>query len=465
MPLAEMGAGEVFGEMSLLTGRARSASVTARSEVNLWSLSEADFNDLATAYPNLALALSRLLSERLRDTDERFLSQPSATAAAPLAAPPAAKPAPKPAPKPQPAIKPSAKAQPAAVVPKRRRRLATEVSDTFDGAVTWFGSLSRGAKVRLVLFTLLIAWLVCIAAPALVISTLAADDVTNLEGAIAFVQTATPVPSDTPLPTDTPVPPEPVLSIASEPTVEAGVEPVAQVAPEATVGDPALPPLEAAAEAPAEVAPAPSEVPTSEQPPVEQVTATPWIIVITNTPAPPTDTPIPTDTPVPPTATPQPVRVSSAAEPVPPTATPAGKPQLPRDLDDRLASLNVTIQPAGVRPGQSYYRLIAARWEDEIQAGGGHSIFIDVLDQGGAKIMGQPIEIRWMGGGLTVFTEEKPPNEPSANFPMYNTLGSYAVSVAGLPSDVVVGLGLGRAEQPHVKFHTNFFLTFQRTTR
>ncbi len=458
--LAEMGAGDVFGEMSLLTGKARSASVTALSEVNLWSLSEADFNELASAYPNLALALSRLLSERLRNTDERFMSQPSVAATVPLAAPAAVRPAPKP----EPVAQPKVEAKPAAV-PKRRRRLATGLNEAFDGTVTWFGSLSRGAKVRLVLFTLLIAWLVCIAAPALVISTLAADDVTNLEGAIAFVQTATPVPSETPLPTDTPVPPEPVLSAVEEPAVEGAAEPAAQVAPEATAADPELAPLAALAEATAEDVPVPSDVPASEEPVAEQATATPWIIVITNTPAPPTDTPIPTDTPVPPTATPRPVRVSSAADPVSPTATPAGRPQPPRDLDARLPSLNVNVQPAGVRPGQSYYRLIAARWENEAQAGGGHSIFIDVLDEGGGKIIGQPIEIRWAGGALTVFTEQKPPNEPSANFPMYNTLGSYAVSIAGLPSDVVVGMGLGTAEQPAFTVHTNFFLTFKRVTR
>ncbi|MFN2183580.1 MAG: cyclic nucleotide-binding domain-containing protein, partial [Anaerolineae bacterium] len=71
--LAELGAGDLFGEMALLTGAPRSATVTALSELNLWILSHADFDELVTAYPNLALAVSRLLSQRLRDTDERFL--------------------------------------------------------------------------------------------------------------------------------------------------------------------------------------------------------------------------------------------------------------------------------------------------------------------------------------------------------------------------------------------------------
>jgi hypothetical protein len=193
-------------------------------------------------------------------------------------------------------------------------------------------------------------------------------------------------------------------------------------------------------------------------------TATPWIIVITNTPPPATDTPMPTNTPIPPTATPVRPRVASAAAPVVASPTPE-RPQPPRNLDPRWGALNVNVQPVGVSPGQNYWRLVAGRWESETEAAGGHSIFIDVLDEAGNKLIGVPIEIRWVGGGLTVFTEEKPITEYWANFPMYNTLGSYSVSVAGLPSDVVVGLGLGTPEQPQFKVHTNFFLTFQRVKR
>jgi hypothetical protein len=157
--------------------------------------------------------------------------------------------------------------------------------------------------------------------------------------------------------------------------------------------------------------------------------------------------------------------VTSAAAPVVATPTPAERPQPPRDLDPRLASLNVVIQPAGVRPGQSYWRLVAARWENESEAAGGHSIFVDVVDENGSKVIGQSIEIRWGGGGLSVFTEQKPADEYAANFPMYNTLGSYSVSVAGLPSDLVAGMGLGTPEQPNFKVHTNFYLTFKRVMR
>jgi CRP-like cAMP-binding protein len=454
--LAELGAGDLFGEMALLTGSPRSATVTAVSEVNLWSMPQADFDDLVTAYPNLALALSRLLSERLRHTDERFLSQPAEAAVAPMP-PPMAKPAPRPAPKPKPKPKPVRK--------KPGRNLTAELAASFWGAVNWFGSLSNGAKVRLVLVTVLLAWLVCIAAPVLVISTLAADNVTNLQGAIAFVQTPTPVPTDAPLPTDTAVPaPAVVVAAPAEQAGEPAAAPVEQApaaAPvEAAAGSPAETiaeaPAEAAAEAPAEAADAPAPA----GPEAVQPTPTPWIIVVTNTPLPPTDTPVPTPTPIPPTPTPK--RVVSAAAPIAPTATPAPKPQPPRDLDPRLASLNVNVVPAGVRPGQNYWRLVSARWQNKEESGNDHTIYVDVLDENGSRIVNQPVEIRWADGSLVVFTEQKPAFEHSTNFPMYGTLGSYSVKIPGLPSDTVVGMGMGTAEQPDFTIHTNFVLVFQR---
>jgi hypothetical protein len=317
--------------------------------------------------------------------------------------------------------------------------VSTDLKRGFDGTVTWFGSLSRGARIRLVVVTVLLAWLLCIAAPVMVISTLAADDVTNLQGAIAFVQTATPVPTEMQLPADTAVPQAAMLSAPAESVAE----PIVQV--------------EASPEAPASVPESPTPVPP---------TPTPYVVVVTNTPPPATDTPVPTDTPLPPTPTPtrKPQQVTSAAAPAP-TATPVADPQVPRLLDPRLPSLNVVVQPAGVRPGQSYWRLVEARWQNEEEARGDHTIYVDVLDEGGSRILRAPIEIRWPGASITIFTEEKPANEYPANFPMYNKLGSYTVSLPGLPSDAIVGMGLGTAEQPAFTIHTNFLLTFQRTTR
>jgi CRP-like cAMP-binding protein len=451
--LAELEAGDLFGEMSLLTGAPRSATVTALSELNLWILGQADFDDLVTAYPNLALAVSRLLSERLRDTDERFLHESTAVQLTPTKAVPAAQPQREPVP-----VLPMPMAAPAATVPvaipvakpirapkaKPRRRVvprktmravSADVRQGFDNAVAWFGSLSRGARIRLILVTILLAWLLCIAAPVMVISTLAADDVTNLQGAIAFVQVETPVLADMSEPTDAPIPQAAMMMAPVEAVVESVVQ--AESSPEL-------------------------KAPAPESPTQVPLTPTPYILVVTNTPPPVTDTPVPTNTPLPPTPAPAsvPQRVLAAAAPAA-TATPASL-LPPRDLDPRLPSLGVVIQPAGVRPGQSYWRLIKCYWQDKEESGNDHTIYINVLDEAGNRIVGQPIEVRWLDGSLVIYTEDKPEPVYSANFPMYGTLGSYSVSVPGLPSDVVVGMGMGTAEQPNFTIHTNFLLTFQR---
>jgi CRP-like cAMP-binding protein len=433
--LAELAAGDLFGEMALLTGSPRSASVTALSDLNLWSMSQADFDDLATTYPHLALALSRLLSERLRNTDERLLQRRVAPAPVPVQPEPAERPvarrrpatvppprvrrAPKPRSVPRP--KPVARAKPA-------RNLLAELREGFDGVVAWFGGLSRGAKVRLVLVTMLFAWLVFVVAPALLISTLAADQVTNLQGAIAFVQTVTPVPSETPLPTDTPVPPTPTP-----------------------------------------VTPTPTPVPPTDTP----VPPTPTPVPPTDTPVPPTATPVPpTPTPVPPTATPVPPTPTPKPPPAatsPPKSSAASAPQArqlpPRELDPRLGALNVGIVDANVQPGQSFWRLVKVYWQNKEESGNDHTIYINVLDEHGNRMVGQPVEIRWQSGNLIVHTEDKPMPEYGANFPMYGTLGSYSVNLGGLPSDTIQGLGMGTPEQPAFTIHTNFLLTFQRVKR
>lgn len=443
--LAELGAGDLFGEMALLTGMPRSATVTALSDLNLWSLSQADFDHLVTAYPNLALALSRLLSERLRTADERFLGEPGAPVAAPTRS--------QAAPRPRRAARPKEKAR-----PKPARGLISDLSQAWDGATAWFGGLSRGAKVRLIVVTMLLAWLFLIVAPVVVIQTLAAEDVTNLEGAIAFVQTATPAPAEALAAGEAPAPAEAV------PVQPAGAAEQAEEVEAVSVEAPAPVNEEPPPPADEPVLPADSPVPPGDT--VDAATPTPWVIVVTNTPLPATDTPVPptpTPTEVPPTATQapqQPPRPQAQ-----PTPVPVENPQPPRRWDSRLSALGVDVQPAGVKAGQFYWRLVEARWENEAEAGGGHSIFVDVLDENGGRVVGQPVEIRWPGGSLPLAIEDKPYPEYGTNFPMYNTLGSYSVSVGGLPSDVIVGLGLGTAEQPAFKVHTNFFLIFQRVKR
>lgn len=67
-----LGSGQAFGEMSLIDGYPRSATVVAMESVTLLILSREKFNALCAECPQLAVRLiikiSKLMSERLRQT-------------------------------------------------------------------------------------------------------------------------------------------------------------------------------------------------------------------------------------------------------------------------------------------------------------------------------------------------------------------------------------------------------------
>ncbi len=63
--LAELGAGQMFGEMAMLTGQPRTASVLALEETTCAVLEHADFEQALVAHPELAAAMLRTLAERL----------------------------------------------------------------------------------------------------------------------------------------------------------------------------------------------------------------------------------------------------------------------------------------------------------------------------------------------------------------------------------------------------------------
>jgi len=67
--LSYLESGDHFGEMSLLTGEPRSASVVAVNDVELWRLSKDDFDRLILNNPNITITLTHLLSQRLKDAN------------------------------------------------------------------------------------------------------------------------------------------------------------------------------------------------------------------------------------------------------------------------------------------------------------------------------------------------------------------------------------------------------------
>jgi phosphoserine phosphatase RsbU/P len=74
--LRRLTCGEYFGEMSLLDPqRVRTASVVSRTEARLLEMSRADFDRLLRSWPEAAYDLARVLSGRLRDTDNATIRE------------------------------------------------------------------------------------------------------------------------------------------------------------------------------------------------------------------------------------------------------------------------------------------------------------------------------------------------------------------------------------------------------
>ncbi len=67
--LAEIGSGNYFGEMALLTGEPRSATVIAADDTETFVLEKNDFDVILEKYPSISIAMSKIMSQRLRDTN------------------------------------------------------------------------------------------------------------------------------------------------------------------------------------------------------------------------------------------------------------------------------------------------------------------------------------------------------------------------------------------------------------
>ncbi|HLZ48596.1 MAG TPA: cyclic nucleotide-binding domain-containing protein [Candidatus Limnocylindria bacterium] len=74
--LAQLGAGEIVGEMGVMVELPRSATVIAAKPTTTLELDSASFERAARAFPILHRVLAKLLSERLRRTSERVGDQP-----------------------------------------------------------------------------------------------------------------------------------------------------------------------------------------------------------------------------------------------------------------------------------------------------------------------------------------------------------------------------------------------------
>lgn len=81
--VAMLGVGDFFGEMSLLTGEPRSASVIAEGDTEVIRLTKLDFASVISTDTNAVEVLSAALEERLRENAERIAKDSGSTVKAP----------------------------------------------------------------------------------------------------------------------------------------------------------------------------------------------------------------------------------------------------------------------------------------------------------------------------------------------------------------------------------------------
>jgi CRP-like cAMP-binding protein len=66
--VATLGSGDYFGEMALLTGETRSASVVAVEPCEMFMLYKNDFDVILEKYPSISLSMGKIVSKRLSET-------------------------------------------------------------------------------------------------------------------------------------------------------------------------------------------------------------------------------------------------------------------------------------------------------------------------------------------------------------------------------------------------------------
>ncbi len=224
---------------------------------------------------------------------------------------------------------------------------------------------------------------------------------------------------------------------------------------------------------PEEIAPAPFVPQTAPPPQVPEWFAAPASVMPSSPPpiyVPPPQNTAPSYNPAAPSSivqknapppmpqTPAPIQ-ASAPRPAPPR--PPRAPSVASPLDPRLAALNVRVEFAQAKPGEPYWKLLRAEYQDPTQSNGNHHMLYSLLDD-----KGKPVLVQRVFQGLgSIQADSFTDAFGRAKIPMWETfnpsngeIGPYSAWIAGLPSDKVIGLGMPNG------LSVNFVLTWQKTT-
>ncbi|NOX89228.1 MAG: cyclic nucleotide-binding domain-containing protein [Calditrichaeota bacterium] len=69
--VATLSSGDYFGEMSLLTGEPRSATVITTEDSEMFALHKNDFDVILEKFPSISISIGKIVSQRLRETLEK----------------------------------------------------------------------------------------------------------------------------------------------------------------------------------------------------------------------------------------------------------------------------------------------------------------------------------------------------------------------------------------------------------
>ena len=162
---------------------------------------------------------------------------------------------------------------------------------------------------------------------------------------------------------------------------------------------------------------------------------------------------------------------------------------------DEICGLQLVDLAGTVAPGQGYWRLKSATYEDQTESGGNHHIYVRAQDAGGNPIENQRFFVTYpynstsinenvcvqtgspgwtcadtkgFGGGLDNFFGNIPmwaTCPPGGCHGAFNAFISSSTSPAGLigPSDAVIGMWMTNPRATPCGEHVNFRLTFQWT--
>jgi CRP-like cAMP-binding protein len=76
--VASLGPGDYFGEMALLTGEPRSATVKTSEPAEMFLLYKDDFDVILERFPSISLSMGKIVSKRLRETLSKAAQMPQA---------------------------------------------------------------------------------------------------------------------------------------------------------------------------------------------------------------------------------------------------------------------------------------------------------------------------------------------------------------------------------------------------